>query len=91
MDKEAGLSHPARGHPAEPGGSVAQVSVCHWCLGCGGTVSCEHRPLLACSGAWESLGCVCSLANAQCSFTGKCFNWKFPRLNWAQKVNADVP
>lgn len=46
---------------------------------------------LACSGAWESLGCVCSLANAQCSFTGKCFNWKFPRLNWAQKVNANVP
>lgn len=39
----------------------------------------------------DSLGCVCSPANAQCSFTGTCFNWKFPRLNWAQKVNADVP
>lgn len=25
-----------------------------------------------------------------CTFTDKCFNWKFPRPSWAQKVNPDV-
>lgn len=71
---------------------LKQGSACRWCLDCGCTVMVRAQtccwPVLV---TWDSLGCVWSLANARCSFTGKCFNWKFPRPNWAQKLNADVP